>query len=439
VRVVRFPARPTRVSDDIRAALASLGKGGNLVGGVALLGATPPDSGLVIDAVLVLPRGVFVVVGVDLPDPAMTLTAPLHGEWKADGWPLVRPDDEGENTKDAEADDGTPVNPAVTALASARRCADRIHDIDPSVGVGVIIAVGPFVGTVEQPPEDLAGPVRVIHPSATSMLSAIEALPSPPQPLTVHQARAVLGGLAPSATGFDDAALVAEGFVSSSTADPEPSAVSTTPQRPSAPSGHVTGPPRSPKRRSVVVALAALLLIAVTAILVNTVGPGDTPISASPARHPVDPRPSVTAGGVTFTPVAHEHSATCEPRHAVGDVQVYLTQHGCADLRRGSFTSGSDGRAVAVSVGAVTFADDTVAAEFHTLAELPGTGTLTDIATQTGQWPTPVPEFADAAYLTRREGTTVRLVLVDPLAEETEPGDDLPLRVARAALELPLS
>ncbi len=95
MRVVRFPARPTRVSDDIRAALASLGKGGNLVGGVALLGATPPDSGLVIDAVLVLPRGVFVVVGVDLPDPAMTLTAPLHGEWKADGWPLVRPDDEG--------------------------------------------------------------------------------------------------------------------------------------------------------------------------------------------------------------------------------------------------------------------------------------------------------------------------------------------------------
>ena len=39
-----------------------------------------------------VPKGVVVVVGVDLPDPAVRLDAPLDGQWKADGWPLVRED-----------------------------------------------------------------------------------------------------------------------------------------------------------------------------------------------------------------------------------------------------------------------------------------------------------------------------------------------------------
>lgn len=445
MRVVRFPARPTRVSDDVRAALASLGKGGNIVGGVAVLGVTPPDSDLVLDAVLILPRGVLVVIGVDLPDPAMTLTAPLNGEWRTDGWPLVCPADatDGENG-DENGGVYADINPAVAALATAGRFADLVHGIDSGIGIGVVIAVGPFVETVQQPPEDLAGPVRVIYPSAPSMLAATEALPPTSRPLTTRQARTVLRGLAPSATELDDAVLSAEGFAAPNTdgseapVSPAPPVSSATPPRPFTGAEQVTGSPRRSNRRRVATAAAALLAVAVTTVLILTVGSGDTPTPASPSQHSVGEEATVTVNGVAFTRIAHDRSTLCQPHHAVGDVQAYLTEHGCAELRRGSFTTVLDGRVVAVSLGSVTFTDDTVAAEFHTLAEEPGTGALTDTATQAGRWREPAPKFADAAYLTRREDTTVRLVLADPVEGETEPGDDLPLRVAQAALELPL-
>lgn len=88
MRLVRLGQQPSRVADDIRAALASLGRGNTVVGGVALVGVRPIPSVRSVDAVVVLPRGVVVVLGVDLPEPAMKLEAPLAGAWRADGWPL---------------------------------------------------------------------------------------------------------------------------------------------------------------------------------------------------------------------------------------------------------------------------------------------------------------------------------------------------------------
>jgi len=92
VRVVRIGDEATTVGADVRAALTSWGRGDSIVGGVALVGLRPEGGDRAIDAVVVLPRGVLVVVGVDLPDPAVRLDAPLSGQWKTDGWPLVRPD-----------------------------------------------------------------------------------------------------------------------------------------------------------------------------------------------------------------------------------------------------------------------------------------------------------------------------------------------------------
>ena len=68
---------------------------------------------------MVLPRGVLVIAGVDLPDPAMRLDAPLTGAWKTDGWPLVRPGDRAPNPA-AEASRRRPRSAAVQASRASR-------------------------------------------------------------------------------------------------------------------------------------------------------------------------------------------------------------------------------------------------------------------------------------------------------------------------------
>ncbi|HWO61319.1 MAG TPA: hypothetical protein VNO31_14920, partial [Umezawaea sp.] len=84
VRLIRLGSVPTEVGADVRAALSTWGVGDAVLGGVALLGVQPPGSPKAVDAVVVLPRGVVVVVGVDLPDPAVRLEAPLTGQWRID-------------------------------------------------------------------------------------------------------------------------------------------------------------------------------------------------------------------------------------------------------------------------------------------------------------------------------------------------------------------
>lgn len=196
MRLVRLGQQPSRVAEDVRAALASLGRGSTVIGGVALVGARPTGDRPV-EAVVVLPAGVLVVIGVDLPDPALRLEAPLSGPWKADGWPLVHGDD---------------VNPATEALDLSQECERRIAELGGGP-VGTIVAVGPYVETVDQPPGDLAGPVRVLHPTPTTMLAATVSLATARHPRSVDQARALISALAPNAPELSDEVLRGEGFV----------------------------------------------------------------------------------------------------------------------------------------------------------------------------------------------------------------------------------
>ncbi|MEW2502336.1 hypothetical protein AB0878_17815 [Amycolatopsis sp. NPDC047767] len=200
MRLVRLGQQPSRVAEDVRAALASLGRGSTVIGGVALIGARPAGGERAVEAVVVLPKGVLIVIGVDLPDPALRLEAPLGGPWKADGWPLVHGDDA--------------VNPATEALDLSAECERRIAELAPGSGpVGTIVAVGPYVETVDQPPADLAGPVRVLHPTPTTMLAATVSLATARSPRSLDQARALIGALAPDAPEMSDEVLLGEGFV----------------------------------------------------------------------------------------------------------------------------------------------------------------------------------------------------------------------------------
>ncbi|MGV9360354.1 hypothetical protein [Amycolatopsis sp. NPDC003731] len=198
MRLVRLERQQSRVADDIRAALASLGRGSTVIGGIALVGVGGVTD-RPIEAVVLLPHGVIIVIGVDLPDPALRLEAPLGGPWKADGWPLVADDDS--------------VNPATEALDVSQACERRIAELVPGTApVGTIVAVGPYVETVDQPAADLAGPVRVLHPTPTTMLAATVSLCTAHRPRSVDQVRALIRGLAPSAPEFSDEVLLGEGF-----------------------------------------------------------------------------------------------------------------------------------------------------------------------------------------------------------------------------------
>jgi hypothetical protein len=239
VRLVRLAQQPSRVAEDVRAALASLGRGSTVVGGVALIGARPFGADRVLEAVVILPQGVLIVIGVDLPDPAMLLEAPLDGPWKADGWPLVHGDEQ--------------VNPATEALELSRECARRIGSVAPGTGpVGTIVAVGPYVDAVDQPPADLAGMVRVLYPTPTTMLAATVSLATAPKPRSVEQARALISVLAPDAPPMADELLLGEGF--SAFSDDEPTITHENPlagTTPTIPADHPVKPPSRARGGSV--------------------------------------------------------------------------------------------------------------------------------------------------------------------------------------------
>ncbi|MFF5988941.1 hypothetical protein [Prauserella flavalba] len=452
MRLVRFPRQPTRVSEDIRAALASLGRGRNVVGGVALAGVQPEGAPQAVDAVLIVPGGVLVVVGVDLPDPAMRLDAPLDGRWRTDGWPLVSTDEA--------------VNPGIEALALAATVAERVRAVEPDATLGTVIAVGPFVETVEQPPADLTGPVRVVHPTPTSMLAAAVSLASAEQPFTARQVRALVRALEPTAPEQDDETLAAEGFTTEEhplalapetvpiehptrpEVTPVPVTVAVNLERPRPPRpaplpsplpapAPAPAPPPAPTPRSQRVrwqplaAAGAFVAVvgAVLALVLTRGGEDEAP--------PVTPTAVTTAGGVEFTERAAGADDDCAP-HATGDLQVALEESGCTGVRRASFDTTVDGTTVAVSVAALAFADEASAQEFLQLADTPGSGTIIDFATETRRWPGDVPAFANAAYAGALDGSTVRLVLTCLLDGASRPDDPRLTDTAKAALKLPL-
>ncbi|AIJ25283.1 hypothetical protein [Amycolatopsis methanolica] len=445
MRLIRLERQPSRVADDVRAALAALGRGDYVAGGIALAGARPLPDRRPVEAIVIMPTVVLVVIGVDLPDPAIRLEAPLTGQWKADGWPLVA--------------DGDVVNPAADALALADAVIERLRpDVPEHLPIATILAVGPFVEEIEQPPTDLAGNVRVLFPTQNTLLAAIASLTPAPWPCTPAQARALIGTLTPD-TGLTGDELAAEGFtVTEESATVKLAPVKPRPRRhrpatpaavpPIVPPAEVTMPvpriaaaaPAIPASapvpwRPVAAIAVALVLLAVVLVLVTTGGDGET-VTAPPTTTAATPAPQAVAG-IEFTKRASGTERTCAAR-AYGDLQARLQASGCAGMERGSFEATVDGRAVAVSVAVLTFGSDEQAAAFKQLADTPGSGGIADLATETHQWPRE-PDTAGAAYQSTISGPAVRLVLAAYVDGQSSPDDPALLRAAGAALGVRIS
>jgi hypothetical protein len=429
VRLVRLGAATSRVGADVRAALASWGPADSVLGGIALLGVTPLGAAGPVEAIIVVPRGVVIVVGVDLPDPALRLEAPLDGPWKADGWPLVR-------------GDGA-VNPAGDALAAARAVTELVQArrLEP-VPVSTIVAVGPYVGQVTQSTVDLHQGVRVLHPEPRSMLTAMRELAVADRPCSVEQARRLLAELVGDQVPMLIGEVAAEGFADAVSADlatantmliPRITDQTTFPGRPAARRR------RADQRRWLPMAalgLLAALLIAGVAVAMGTTGQGTSAAANGPATATAPTVPSVTAGGVSFGRRDSVQATDCAG-HAYGDVRVWLSQHACHDLVRSIYQTTSDGHPAAVALALVTFDDPATARAFGAEASMPGIGGITDLVKDGANWTGGPTSFDDAAYTVVVRDATVRLTEVVWIGRISSPTDPALTRLANAAAGLP--
>jgi hypothetical protein len=440
VRLVRVGADTSQVGADVRAALASWGTSDSVLGGIALLGITPLGCPRPVEAVIVAPRGVVVVVGVDLPNPAVRLDAPLTGQWKADGWPLVR-------------EDGA-VNPAGEALAAAGAVTTALaaRNLAP-IPVSTIVAVGPYVGHVVQSTQDLHQGVRVLHPEPKSMLAAARELAVAERPCSVDQAFRLLAELVGDRVPMLIGEVAAEGFADAVTPDlatanttllPKITDRTVLPRRTSralarwwpggANGGGVGGGTARPRWLPLAaLGLLAVLLIAGVAVAMSS-ATGGPPAATAAGPPPAGPAP-VTVGGVSFVPKGSAKATDCAG-HAYGDVQVWLTRHVCAGLDRSLYQTTANGRDAAVALAVVTFQDATTATAFRTEANTPGSGGITNLVTD-GDWRGGPKSFDDAAYAVAVQDATVRVTEVVWLTGTSSPQDPVLTRLATTSAALP--
>ncbi|MCT2584155.1 hypothetical protein [Actinophytocola gossypii] len=420
MRLVRLGDESSKVGADVRAALASWGRGDHVVGGVALIGPPPGDTPPGVDAVVLLPRGVLVVAGVDLPDPAMRLDAPLTGQWKTDGWPLTR--------ADGVVNPATEVTEAIAAITRHLEQAD----VEP-LPVGTVIAVGPYVSQVHQPTSDLLRGVRVLHPEPGKLLTAARELATHPRPCTVAQARAILHALAPGNATLAGLDLAAEGFAD--TAAPGLSTASTTliPKVPAR-------PPAAAARRSgqlhwlpvSAAVLVAMLLLTGIVYAVASSG-GDDQRAAGPTTTPPS---AVEVEGQDFVPAGTVSDTDCAA-HAYGDVQAWLERNRCGELVRMRFESTADGKRAAVMVAVLRFPESVLAEELRTVVDTPGSGAITDPATEDEPWPHgDEPAFESAAYASDLEGSSLKLAQAVWMDAPSTPDDEDLTRLATLALDI---
>ena len=400
MHLVRLGAEPTEVGADIRAAITAWGAGRSVLGGVAVLGCRPPGSPRELDAVIVLPRGVIVVLGVDLPEPALKLDAPVGTPWTVDGWPLVRTEGK--------------VNPAQEGLESAAALARSLQSrgLEP-LPVAAVVAVGPYVGQVTQPTADLHRGVRVVSPSTTSVLSAARELATYEGACDAASALALLRVLDAEVPG---ATLVEEGFPASPEVDLAGIDTMLIPKysedRP-VDRERVVAESRTFPRGKLLAAVAVVCAL----LGVLTLG--------SPSASPPD-LVVQRVDGVEFTQHAIDQGTACGP-NAYGDVQRWFQQQSCRSLRRGVFEARLGTSSVAVSIAAVNLADPRSATELRALLESAGTGGISDLVAQGRSWPGAPRDFGDAAQSVEQSGSQVRVVQAVWSQRASSP-DDLELR-----------
>ncbi|MFT7837374.1 hypothetical protein Q5530_14600 [Saccharothrix sp. BKS2] len=410
MRLIRLGSEPSGVGADVRAALSTWGNGDAVLGGVALLGVRPPDCPRELDAVVVLPRGVLVVVGVDLPDPAVRLEAPLNGQWRIDGWPLTRPDGA--------------LSPAAEALEATTAVARRIQDMrGEPLPVTTVVAVGPYVGQVVQPTVDLNRGVRVLHPKPTTLLAAARELATSDRPCSAEHAAKLVAVLAPTGPPPPRAQLLAEGF-SDAAADLASANTVLLPR--------ITVAPRRPALPYLVASVVGVLLVIALVVALSPDGSSDSSSAATSTARPT----TVVVDGRNFSPRGADRTDDCAG-HAFGDVQAWLSEHMCMQLRRAQYETAVDGRRVGVAVAELSLPDAQRAGELHSVATTAGAGGVIALVREGRGWPGGPVSFDRSALRSTTKGGQVRIAQAVWAEGESDGGDPALGQVAEQALRLP--
>lgn len=445
MRLVQLGAEPTQVGADVRDALTACGSGDEVLGGVALFGCTPPDGAKPVDAIIVLPRGVIIVVGVDLPEPAQTLEAPLQTPWTVDGWPLVR-------------SEGA-VNPGFEALESASALATSLQarGIEP-LPVTTIVAVGPHVGQVTQPTTDLHRGVRVVNPSTASLLAATRELATYQHRCPTEPASRLLKVLAPGAAEPATHELTAEGFPVFAESDPaaaetillskiEDTDEATTPsiRMPALSAAQrnailltrvarrqATQLAALPRRTTLTVLSVVGALVCAVVVLVALSGAQRT-IAAPPPT-----APPIRIDGLDFVRRLAQHDTNCA-QHSFGDVQAWFQRQPCVGLTRQDFSTSVAGRSAAVAVAVVDLADAATAASLREELDTAGTGGITDLISDGLRWPSGPSSLDGSAEAVEQDGSQVRVVQTVWTGGGSQPVDVELRALAERGLRLPVS
>lgn len=407
MRLIRLGGEPSAVGADVRAALSAWGRGCGVLGGVAVFGCTPPGCPRPLDAVLVLPHGVIVVVGVDLTEPALTLEAPLPTPWSVDGWPLVR--------------DRGAVNPGLDALESASGLARGLQSrgVEP-LPVTAVVAVGPYVEQVVQPTNDLHRGVRVLRPSTTSMLAAARELAVHERPCPAEAARHLLRALDEQVGRLGIADLAAEGFPDAVSPDLASATTMLLPKAVDEAPPNVAATPPAPtsgrgRRIALIVLAAALLVSGLIALLTLTSG--------------AERRNTATGvDGVGFHPESSRREVDCA-RHSFGDVQAWLSEHPCTSVTRRVFTTEISERPAAVAVATVELPATARAEELRELLATAGTGGITPASANRS--------FDRSARLVERTDSRVRIVRAVWSHGTSDPGDARLRALCERGMRLP--
>ncbi|WP_394621915.1 hypothetical protein JNUCC0626_23480 [Lentzea sp. JNUCC 0626] len=409
MRLIRLGAEPSAIGADVRAALTACGVGTEVLGGVALIGVQPPDCPVPLDAIVVLPKGVLVIVGVDLPDPAVKLEAPLGGQWKIDGWPLV-------------SQDGAP-NPATEAVAAATAVAQRIQAMRAEpLPVSTVVAVGPFVSQVVQPTVDLNRGVRVLHPKPSTVLSAARELATSTVPCTADHAVKLLAILQTTGTPPDARSLLSEGFpdavsdlAAANTMLIPKSAIKPLIARKRLP-GKLTWP---------YLAGAALVALILVVWLVVALPGDDEPAVATPAPTSTQPT-TVVVDGTTFVPKDMKKDADCQTQ-AFGDVKAWLIANDCGVLLRAIYETTVKDKKATVMVADMDVFDAPSAKALHAVVALPGSGGISGLDGK---------PLENAAFANATKGSHVTLAFA---VWSGGAGDPALEPIAKQALRLPVT
>ncbi|MGI5501928.1 hypothetical protein [Lentzea sp. CA-135723] len=409
MRLIRLGAEPSAIGADVRAALTACGAGTEVLGGVALIGVQPPDCPVPLDAIVVLPKGVLVIVGVDLPDPALKLEAPLGGQWKIDGWPLV-------------SQDGAP-NPATEAVAAATAVAQRIQAMRAEpLPVSTVVAVGPFVSQVVQPTVDLNRGVRVLHPKPSTLLSAARELATSSVLCTADHAVKLLAILQTTGTPPEARSLLSEGFpdavsdlASANTMLIPKSTIKPLIARKRLP-GKLTWP---------YLAGAALVALILVGWLVVALPGDDEPAGATPAPTSTQPT-TVVVDGTAFVPKDTKKDADCQTQ-AFGDVKAWLIANDCGVLLRATYETTFQGKQATVMVADMDLYDAPSAKSLHSVVALPGSGGINGLDGK---------PLESAAFANTTKGSHVTLAFA---VWTGGGGDQLLDPIAKQALRLPVT